>query len=94
MKNIAKSRKKKSQHLKKWEKQALFFLCLFDVIGRILALYCNTHTDCKQQHFLTRKQTQNPPIKPNFNPAGPYSGRFFFTFFFFFLSLKGNSAVW
>lgn len=69
-----------------------FFVFLFDVIGRILALYCNTHTDCKQQHFLTRKQTQNPPIKPDFNPASPYSGCFFHILFF--LSLKGNSAVW
>lgn len=60
----------------------------------MLALYCNTHTDCKQQHFLTRKQTQNPPIKPNFNPAGPYSACFFFPDSFFFLSLKGSSAVW
>ena len=64
------------------------------MIGRILALYCNTHTDCKQQHFLTRKQTQNPPIKPNFNPAGPYSACFFFPDSFFFLSFKGSSAVW
>lgn len=60
----------------------------------MLALYCNTHTDCKQQHFLTRKQTQNPPIKPSFNPAGPYSACFPPDSFFFFLSLKGSSAVW
>lgn len=53
--------------------------------------------DCKQQHFLTRKQTPNPPIKPNFNPADPYSGCCVFFFpldSFFLLSLKGNSAVW
>lgn len=68
----------------------VFFI--FNVIGRIRALYCNTHTDCKQQHFLTRKQTQNPPIKPNFNPASPYSGCLFSDSLF--LSLKGNSAVW
>lgn len=85
MKNMATSRKDKSQHLKKLKKQALgvFFPFLFDVIGRFRALYCKTHTDCKQQHFLTRKQTQNPPIKPNFNPASPYSGCVFFRFFFF-----------
>lgn len=85
MKNMTKSRKdrEKSQHSKKWKNKHCF-LSLFDVIGRILALYCNTHTDCKQQHFLTRKQTQNPPIKPNFNPARPYSERLFFFFFFRF----------
>lgn len=97
MRNMAESRKgkKKSQHLKSEKQQALFFFSLFEVIGRILALYCNTHTDCKQQHFLTRKQTQNPPIKPNFNPASAYSGCFFSDSPFFPpLSLKGNSAVW
>lgn len=55
----------------------------FDVIGRFQALHCKTHTDCKQQHSLTRKQTQNPPIKPNFNAASPYSCCFFPPLFIF-----------
>lgn len=63
------------------------------MIGRILALYCNTHTDCKQQHFLTRKQTQNPPIKPSFNPASPYSGCFFSDIFFSKLKRQQCSLV-
>lgn len=64
MKNIATSRKNK--HC------GGVFLGLFDVIGGILAWYRSTHTDCKQQHFPTRKQTQNPPIKTNFNSASAY----------------------
>lgn len=44
----------------------------FDVIGRFQTWHWKTHTNCKQQHFLTCKQTQNPPIKPNFSPASPY----------------------
>lgn len=83
MKNMAKSRKDRKVSIWKSEKTSIVFFSLFDVIGRILALYCNTHTDCKQQHFLTRKQTQNPPIKPNFNPASPYSGCFFLSDSFF-----------
>lgn len=79
MKNTAMSHKdtktQQSQHLKKWKKNNKLFPT-FDVIGRFQALHCKTHTDCKQQHFLTRKQTQNPPIKPNFNPAAPYSACF------------------
>lgn len=46
-----------------------------------------THTDCKQQHFLTRKHTQTRPIKPDFNPASPYSGCVF-VFDSFFSKLK------
>lgn len=86
MKNMAESCKDKKKRVSIWKSEktsiVVSFFSLFDVIGRILALYCNTHTDCKQQHFLTRKQTQNPPIKPNFNPASPYSGCFFLTLFF------------
>lgn len=78
--------KKQSQHLKKTTKknnnQKQLFPT-FDVIGRFQALHCKTHTDCKQQHSLTRKQTQNPPIKPNFNAAGPYSCCFFPIYSFF-----------
>lgn len=79
MKNITTSRKggEKKENI------------LFDAIGRILALYCYSHTDCKQQHFLTRKQTQNPPIKLDFAPTSSYSGGFFqilSSFFFFVLA--------
>lgn len=78
MKNTAMShkdkKKKQSQHLKKGKKakQKQLFPT-FDVIGRFQALHCKTHTDCKQQHSLTRKQTPNLPIKPSFNAARPYS---------------------
>lgn len=84
--------KTKKVSIWKSEKTSIVFL-FFDVIGMVLVLYCNTHTDCKQQHFLTRKQSKNPPIKSNFNPASPYSGCFLHILFFP-LSLKGNSAVW
>lgn len=73
MKNTAMSHKDKK---KNQQSQHLKLFPTFDVIGRFQALHCKTHTDCKQQHFLTRKQTQNPPIKPNFNPAAPYSACF------------------
>lgn len=91
MKNMAMSRKgrKKKKNRKKTSIVFFFSLSLLDVIGRFQALDCKTHTDCKQQHFLTCKQSQNPPIKANFNPASP----FFYCSFFFFC-LKGNSAVW
>lgn len=82
------------KHLKK---QAPFFLPSFFFMMWLAAPKRNiikTKTDCKQQHFLTRKQTLNPPIKPSpIRPAFILSGFFLFPSCFFWAQRQWCSLV-